>query len=129
MNWIEKEFEKFIEFSTDSKQFVTSISAKLFAEHCVKKLEPAIYDLDLIWIGAFRYYCGRMTIAVHSFAEYLIKNWENLPERAKVVIKRELDEAIKEDDKDREHKRDYKFLGHDCDRACWEKVREFINAE
>ena len=32
---IDEEFEKFIEFPSDSKKYVTSVSAKLFAKHCV----------------------------------------------------------------------------------------------
>lgn len=34
---IEEEFEKFIEFPGDSKNYVTTVSAKLFAKHCVEK--------------------------------------------------------------------------------------------
>lgn len=41
---INEEFERFIEFPGDSKQYVTSISAKLFAKHCVEKLETAIRE-------------------------------------------------------------------------------------
>ena len=41
---IDKEFEKFIEFPDDSKQFVTSVSAKLFAQHCISQLETAIRE-------------------------------------------------------------------------------------
>lgn len=84
-------------------------------------------DLGLVWIGAFRYYCGRMTIAVHTFTEVLLANWGSIPENAKYVIKRDLEEAFKYDDKDREQDSVYKRLGHDCDREAWEKVRNFIN--
>lgn len=41
---IDEEFERFIEFPSDSKQYVTSVSAKLFARHCVAKLENAIRE-------------------------------------------------------------------------------------
>lgn len=41
---INEEFDKFIEFPSDSKTYVTSVSAKLFAKHCVKKLETAIRE-------------------------------------------------------------------------------------
>lgn len=34
---IEKEFDKFFEFPTENKNFVTSTSAKLFARNCVHK--------------------------------------------------------------------------------------------
>lgn len=33
---IEKEFDRFIEWPSDSKQYVTAVSARLFAEHCVR---------------------------------------------------------------------------------------------
>ena len=41
---IDEEFDRFIEFPSDSKTYVTSVSAKLFAKHCVKKLETAIRE-------------------------------------------------------------------------------------
>jgi len=41
---IDEEFEKFIEFPGESKQYVTSVSAKLFAKHCVAQLEIAIRE-------------------------------------------------------------------------------------
>lgn len=41
---IDEEFEKFIEFPNDSKEFVTSVSAKLFARHCISELETAIRE-------------------------------------------------------------------------------------
>lgn len=41
---IDKEFENFIEFPSKSKEFVTSVSAKLFAKHCISKLETAIRE-------------------------------------------------------------------------------------
>lgn len=80
--------------------------------------------LEDLWIGAFRYYCGRQTIAVHSFANGLIKAIDKgqLPERAHMVIKRDLIELINDDDKDRENGRWYKTLGDDVDRALWLKV-------
>ena len=41
---INEEFNKFIEFPSDSKTYVTSVSAKLFAKHCVEKIEAAIIE-------------------------------------------------------------------------------------
>lgn len=41
---IDEEFNKFIEFPGDSEAYVTSVSAKLFAKHCVEKLETAIRE-------------------------------------------------------------------------------------
>lgn len=41
---IDNEFETFIEFPSDDKTYITSVSAKLFARHCVKNLEQAILE-------------------------------------------------------------------------------------
>lgn len=82
--------------------------------------------LELLWIGAFRYYCGRQTYAVSSFCEALIVAIPALPERARLVISRDLEETFARDDSARKHDRDYMPLGHDCDRAAWEKVREAL---
>ena len=41
---IDSEFERFIEFPSSSKQYVTSVSAKLFAKHCIENLEAAIRE-------------------------------------------------------------------------------------
>lgn len=76
-----------------------------------------------LWVGATRYHLGRMTYAVHDFCDLLIRQWGNLPERAQWIIKRDVGEAFDRDDEAREEGRDYKPLGHDCDRAAWERVR------
>ena len=44
---IDEEFEKFIEFPGESKEYVTSTSAKLFAEYCVTKHETATREVDV----------------------------------------------------------------------------------
>lgn len=76
-----------------------------------------------LWVGAFRYYCGRQTAAVADFCDLLIREWDSLPDRIKFIIKRDLEEEFKTDDADRASGNDWKRLGHDCDRAAWEKVR------
>ena len=86
-------------------------------------------DLEMLWIGSFRYYLGRMTISVHSYCDTLIKNWDDIPERAQFVIKRDLAEAIQRDDGDRSRGSEHKTLGHDCDSQKWREVMRFISAE
>jgi hypothetical protein len=86
-------------------------------------------EKETIWIGAFRYYCGRMTIQVSFFCDTLIKEWDKLPKRAKSVIKRDLDESFVSDDEDRARGANYYRLGHDCDRQSWEKVRALWKKE
>ena len=76
-----------------------------------------------LWLGAFRYYRGRMTCAVSDFCGLLISAWGTLPDGTRNLIKRELEEAFKLDDEARNDGREYKPLGHDCDRAQWQRVR------
>lgn len=78
--------------------------------------------INMLWIGAFRYWCGRQTISVHSFCDELINEWVNLPYHVKSVIERDLKQAIEDDDRDRELGRECKTLGHDMDRAKWLEV-------
>lgn len=79
-----------------------------------------------LWIGAFRYYLGRMTYAVCDFCDLLSTEWPNLPERARTLIRKELDEAIQRDNEDRELGRQYCRLGMDMDRQTWLKLRETL---
>jgi len=75
-----------------------------------------------LWLGAFRYYCGRMTYAVSDFCDLLRKEWPSLPEHTRGLIRAELEEAFARDDKHRPYDH-YAPLGADCDRKEWEKVR------
>ena len=78
----------------------------------------------LMVIAAFRYCLGRMTYIVGDCASWLIKTWPFLSVQTQNIIKRDLEEAFTRDDEDREAGRDFKALGHDCDRAEWERVRK-----
>jgi len=82
---------------------------------------------NMLWIGAFRYWCGRQTISVHSFCDEIIKEWGNIPAQAKGVILRNLRDAITSDDRDREENRIVRTLGHNIDREKWLEVFAFIN--
>lgn len=77
----------------------------------------------LMAVAAFRYCLGRMTYIVGDCADWLIANWQNLPENVRKIIQRDTEEAFKRDDEDRENGSEFKALGHDCDRAAWERVR------
>jgi hypothetical protein len=79
-----------------------------------------------LWIGAFRYYLGRMSYAVGNFCDLLMAHWPALNGRVKALIQRELDEAFKQDDEMRYDGKEYLPLGHDCDRAQWERVRYML---
>lgn len=78
----------------------------------------------LMVIAAFRYCLGRMTYIVGDCASWLIKIWPFLSVQTQNIIKRDLEEAFTRDDEDREADRDFKALGHDCDRAEWSRVRK-----
>ena len=82
-------------------------------------------------VWAVRYCLGRMTYAVGSCVEWLIWVWPDLNEDARSTIKRDIEEAFAEDDRDRDHDRKnpngasgYRRLGMDMDRREWERVRK-----
>lgn len=77
-----------------------------------------------LWVGATRYYLGRMTYAVSDFTQMLIKHWPQLPPKTQAIITRDIEEAFAKDAKENNTAL-YLFhpLGHDCDRREWEKVR------
>ena len=84
------------------------------------------FTIATLWIGAFRYYCGRETISVHSFCDGLIKEYVNLPRQARDCIYRDLGRAFEDDNRDRARGREVKTLGHDMDRAKWEEVAKHV---
>lgn len=81
------------------------------------------YDTSTVWIGAFRYYCGRMTYAVSDFCAALIREWPTLPDHAKQIIQRGLEEEFRLDDAARAGAHNSRRLGDDCDREQWDRVR------
>lgn len=83
-------------------------------------------------VYAFRYALGRMTSAPATVADWLFRHWDDLSVQTRRQIESELDKAFKEDDAQRAMlpPKDadiplatYQRLGHDCDRATWERVR------
>lgn len=82
-------------------------------------------ELSTLWIGSFRYYVGRMTYAVSSYCNLLIREWPNISSHAKVIIQKDLELEFERDDRLRkmDEKTHFLPLGHDCDRENWEKVR------
>ena len=80
----------------------------------------------LMPVCAFRYCLGRQTYVVGECCKWLRASWALLPENARILIARELAEAIEADDRDRERGGSYKRLGDDCDRRNWVALMEFI---
>ena len=74
-------------------------------------------------IDAVRYAVGRTSYQVGETAQWVIANWESLPEHAKTIIKQDLETEFERDDRLRAEGTRYLPLGHDCDRREWEKVR------
>ena len=85
-----------------------------------------------LWLGATRYYLGRMTASVSSFCDTLIQEWDHLPQGCRQLIQRDIEEAFHRDDWQRTQHghigRMLYALGHDCDRAAWTRVRGLWHA-
>lgn len=80
-------------------------------------------------ICAFRYCLGRRTYVVRDCAMWLMAGWDDLSERTRGVIERDLTDAIENDERDRLMAPDDSFyrLGDDCDRKEWLDLQRFIN--
>lgn len=96
-------------------------------ERCARLIEQTRLESfgrdSLMAVAAFRYSLGRMTYIVSDCADWLIANWPRLPSNAQKIIQRDLDEAFIRDNDARQDGSEYKPLGHDRNRAQWERVR------
>jgi len=83
-----------------------------------------------VWLGSFRYYLGLQTCTVSEFCKLLIQEWPQLPDSVKSLIKKELAEEFQRDSDQRIREVDVSFLplGHNCDRASWQEVLNFVNS-
>lgn len=87
-----------------------------------------IGDGDMIAF-AFRYALGRMSTAPSTCADWLVAHWHLVPARTRAIIIRDLEEAFDRDDRFKAHEKNtielknWRPLGHDCDRAQWARVR------
>jgi len=77
-----------------------------------------------LWVGATRYYMGRMTYAVANYCNLLLGSWNELSENTKTIIQRDIEEEFQRDDESRARGDSFHPLGHDCDRKAWEHVRK-----
>lgn len=92
---------------------------------------PSVENIpDWMIIGATRYAMGRMTYIVQDTCDWLVLNWERLPNTVTSIISRDLEEAFEQDDRAREKDTELlseavcsRPLGWNCDRAQWERVR------
>ncbi len=72
---------------------------------------------------SFRYFLGRTTIHATVFARELAASWVYLDEKTQEAIRRELNAEFARDDAARQNL-SRTTLGHDCDRAAWQLVRD-----
>lgn len=77
-----------------------------------------------LWLGATRYYLGRMTYAVSMFCDLLIKEWSDLPKDTQGIIKRDIEEEYERYAKYEQGIIKVSPLGMDMDKQQWDKVRE-----
>lgn len=82
---------------------------------------------ELMVIAAFRYCLGRRTYIVETCADWIVKMWPVFDEKSRAIIKRDLEESFRDDDRHRAAGDTFKSLGDDCDRRAWEKVRALWN--
>lgn len=98
-------------------------------DFAIEAMEAMAGHDHLMVIAATRYCLGRMTYIVGDCADWLVKLWPLLGDPTRAIIRRDIEEAFRRDDDDRAAGRDYKALGHDCDRAEWAKVRGLWQGE
>ena len=78
---------------------------------------------SLMVMAAFRYCCGRQTYIVGVCVDWLIGKWAHVPEKERLLIRRDLEAEFKRDDEARASGEKCLPLGWDCDRKDWERVR------
>jgi hypothetical protein len=81
--------------------------------------KTAVHAPDWMIIDAVRYCIGRQSYQVSVTCRWLIENWESIPQSAKDVIVRDLEEAKAHDDRNRRGDGMYFPLGQDMDRREW----------
>ena len=79
---------------------------------------------DLMAVAAVRYCLGRSSYIVGDCCEWLPQAWPTLSESARNIIKRDVEEAFRDDDESRADGNQYHRLGMNIDRAQWEKMRD-----
>lgn len=78
-------------------------------------------------VCAVSYCLGRQTVIAGVCADWLEQVWGTLPEKAKLLIERDVEREFDKDDQARNTGRRL-VLGADCDRAEWERVRKLWRA-
>jgi len=74
-----------------------------------------------------RYCLGRRSYVVSECTDWLIKNWHEIPENTRAIIKQDVEMQFGMDDRCRDIRDSsniYSPLGDDCDRKRWLQVAE-----
>jgi hypothetical protein len=90
-------------------------------------LNPA--EQQTLFLQSFRYALGRRTYAVQDTADTIKKFWPQLDPRTKLLIERELSEAIDLDQRSRSEGKTRHPLGMDMDRNSWQGLARFITKD
>ncbi len=92
----------------------------------IEELQQRYEGLDFLWLCAFRYCLGRMSYVVGEFCDLLPNYWNLISHSVRNTILYELEQAIKEDEKDRSINNDVIIkklpLGMEYDRISWLKL-------
>mgnify|MGYP003441886102 FL=1 len=83
---------------------------------------------DLMAVAAVRYCLGRMSYIVGDCADWLCEQWPNIEPKMRIVIERDIREAVKRDTESREGGREHHPLGMDMDREQWMRMLAMIDA-
>ena len=79
---------------------------------------------DLMATATVRYCLGRSTYIVGDCVDWLCAHWSALDQSAKLIIRRDVENAIARDDEARARGVGHLPLGMDMDRAEWLRARE-----
>lgn len=73
--------------------------------------------------AAVRYCIGRKTYIVSDCVEWVLDNWDNFTESTQGIIRKDIETELVRDNYARLNGDTFLPLGHDCDRAQWERLR------
>ena len=102
-------------------------TALLMPEPLFHETASAHFDQHMLLIAATRYALGRQTYVVGDICDGLVSAWPIMSANTRSVIARDIEDQFKSDDEARANGDVYKPLGHDCDRAQWERVRALLH--
>ena len=91
----------------------------MYAHECLtlkgNKERGKMKNIDIVTIGAFRYYLGRRTISVNAFCVYLESAMKEISWGTKKIIAKEIKEC--------------KDLGDICDKKDWDRILKLLEED